>query len=79
MSTEALDKLRAEALKLSGPERAELARALVQSLDAPADTDAADRWDKEIARRLSAIEAGTANLIDRDEFRKRLQARLGGR
>lgn len=79
MSMDALEKLRAEALKLSEPDRAELARVLVQSLDAPADADAADGWDEEIARRLSAIDSGTARLVDRDEFRRRMQARIGSR
>ena len=60
-------------------ERAELAHALVKSLDAPTDPDAADAWDKEILRRLAEIDAGTAKLIDRDEFRRRMQARIGRR
>ena len=71
-----LEKLRAEALRLSDAERAELAHDLVKSLDEPADHDAADVWDQELARRLNAIDAGTAKLIDRDELRRRLQARL---
>ncbi|MBI3561272.1 MAG: addiction module protein [Gammaproteobacteria bacterium] len=76
MGTEALSKLRSEALMLSEAERAELAHALVTSLDAPADADAADAWDKEILRRLDEIDAATAKLIDRDEFRRRMRERL---
>lgn len=79
MSTDTLRKLRSEALTLPEPERAELAHALVESLDAPPDGDAADEWDKEISRRIAEIEAGTAKLIDRDEFKRRLQARIGSR
>ena len=79
METETLNKLRSEALMLSETERAELAHALVKSLDAPTDADASEAWDKEILRRLAEIDAGTAKLIDRDEFRRRMQARLGGR
>ncbi len=79
METETLNKLRSEALMLSETERAELAHALVKSLDAPTDADASEAWDKEILRRISEIDAGTAKLIDRDEFRRRMQARLGGR
>jgi putative addiction module component (TIGR02574 family) len=71
-----LERLRAEALRLSDAERAELAHDLVRSLDEPADPDAADAWDREVARRLDAIDAGTAKLIDREELRQRLQARL---
>ncbi|MHB8473881.1 MAG: addiction module protein [Gammaproteobacteria bacterium] len=79
MGTETLSKLRSEALMLPEAERAELAHALVKSLDAPADADAADAWDKEILCRLAEIDAGTAKLIDRDEFRRRMQERLGRR
>jgi len=77
MGTETLSKLRSEALSLSEAERAELAHDLVKSLDAPADADAGDAWDREILRRLAEIDAGTAKLIDRAEFRRRIQARLG--
>lgn len=76
MGTETLRKLRSEVLLLPEAERAELAHELIKSLDAPADADAADAWDKEILRRLAEIDAGTAELIDRDEFRRRMQARI---
>ena len=79
METETLSKLRSEVLMLSEAERAELAHALVKSLDAPTDADATEAWDKEILHRLAEIDAGTAKLIDRDEFRRRMQARLGSR
>jgi putative addiction module component (TIGR02574 family) len=75
MSTH-LDRVRSEALQLSEVERAELARDLVRSLDAPEDANSDKAWEHEISRRLSAIDAGTAGLIDRDEFRRRIQARL---
>ena len=55
-----------------------MAHALVKSLDAPDDADVLEAWDKEILRRLAEIDAGTAKLIDRDEFRRRMQARIGG-
>jgi putative addiction module component (TIGR02574 family) len=77
MGAETLNKVRDEALTLSSEERAELAHALIQSLDAPADADAAGAWDNEIVRRLAAIDAGTATMIDRNEFRRRMQARVG--
>jgi len=78
MSDATLEKLRSEALRLSDAERVQLAYDLVQSLDAPPDADAADAWDQEVSRRLDAIEAGAAALIDRDELRQRLKARIGG-
>jgi putative addiction module component (TIGR02574 family) len=76
MSDATLEKLRSEALRLSDAERARLAHDLVQSLDAPSDPDAAEAWEQEISRRLDAIDAGTAVLIDRDELSRRLKARL---
>ena len=79
METETLSKLRSEVLMLPEAERAELAHALVKSLDAPTDADATEAWDKEIMRRLAEIDAGTAKLIDRDEFRRRMQAQIGSR
>ena len=72
------EKLRSEALRLSQAERAQLAHDLVESLDAPPDSDGADAWDRELSRRLDAIEAGSAGLIDRDELRQRLKARIAG-
>lgn len=77
MAAEILRKLRSEALMLPESDRAELAHELIKSLDAPADTGVADAWEKEILHRLAEIDSGTAKLIDRDEFRRRIHARLG--
>lgn len=79
MGTGTLSRIHAEALMLPEAERAELAHELVKSLDAPPDAAVADSWDKELLRRLSEIDTGTAKLVDRDEFRRRMQARLGSR
>ena len=76
MSGSTLDKVRSEALRLSEAERAELAHSLVQSLDGPADPDAQSAWDVEIVRRLAEVDAGTAELIDREEMRRRMRARM---
>ena len=54
-------------------ERAELAYNLVVSLDGPPDSDVEKAWDAEIARRLSEIDSGTAKLVDRKEFRRRMR------
>ena len=77
MSSTTLEKLRSEVLGLPEPERAELAHELEKSLDLPVDSDAADAWDREIVRRLAEIDAGRASLVDRDELRRRMRARLG--
>jgi putative addiction module component (TIGR02574 family) len=79
MSSPTLEKLRSEALRLPELERAELAHELVKSLDAPADTDAVEAWEKELLRRLAEVDAGTAKLIDRDELRNRMRARMNGK
>jgi putative addiction module component (TIGR02574 family) len=71
-----LERLRSEALQLSEAERAELAYALLRSLDGPEGEDAASAWDAEVRRRLAEIDAGTAKLIDREELRRRMRARM---
>lgn len=75
MAGSTLEKVRSEALRLSEAERAELAHSLVSSLDGPADADAEVAWDREIVRRLGEIDAGSAELIDRDELRLRMRVR----
>lgn len=78
MASPTLEKLRSEALSLSETERAELAHELMRSLDAPADADAAEAWEQEILRRLAAVDAGTATLVDREELRRRMRNRMTG-
>jgi putative addiction module component (TIGR02574 family) len=77
MGKETLRRLQEKALTLTEKERAELALALVKSLDAPADVNAAADWERELVKRLAQIDAGTAKLVDRDELRKRMKGRLG--
>ena len=76
MAGSTLEKVRSEALSLPESERAELAHSLVVSLDGPADADAESAWDAEILRRLSEIDSGTAELVDREELRRRMRARM---
>ena len=76
MSSPTLEKLRSEVLRLPESERAELAHELVKSLDAPADVDAAEAWEKELLQRLAEVDAGTARLIDREELRSRMRTRM---
>src|SRR5262245_14602464 len=52
----------ANALRLSESERAELAAEVLASLDGPADADAEAAWEREIRRRIAAIEAGAIEL-----------------
>lgn len=57
--TKAKESVLADALRLDVKARAELAAELLASLDGPADPDAATAWDKELQRRVNALEAGT--------------------
>ncbi len=59
-----------KALTLPEAERAKLAHALVKSLDASSDADATDEWDKELLRRLTEIDRGTATLVNRGVFHR---------
>src|SRR6202043_2865686 len=54
--TKATESVLADALRLDLKARAELAVELLASLDGPADPDAATAWDKEIQRRVNALE-----------------------
>ena len=76
MAGSTLEKVRSEALRLTEAERADLAHSLVGSLDGPVDKDAESAWDAEILRRLVEIDAGAAELIDREKLRRRMKARM---
>ena len=76
MSSATLEQIRSEALRLPEPERAELAHELVKSPDAPADADATEAWENELLRRLAEVDTGTATLIDREDLRNRMRARM---
>ena len=79
MGTETLNQLRSRALMLSEAERAELAHALVVSLNTPVDADAVEVWDEEILQRLKEIDSSEAKYIDRDEFRRCIEVGIGNR
>lgn len=78
MSTRALEAVRENALALSEPERAELARDLVASLDGPADAGASAAWDIELCRRIDEFGAGKTTLLDPTEVVTRAKSRLKG-
>ena len=73
----ALAELKQKAAELSDTERAELALALIESLDGPADPDVEEAWRLEIDRRAGEVERGEAQLIPGDEVFERLRRRLG--
>lgn len=79
MVTEALDELRSQALTLSESDRAQLAHDLLKSLDIPADKDASGEWEAEIERRIAQIDSGSATFLDRDTFRRQMEAKIKGK
>ena len=73
-----LDELRHEAAKLSDAERAALALALIESLEAPADGDKVDEaWLVEIERRAAQVDRGEVDPVPGDEVFARVRRGLG--
>jgi putative addiction module component (TIGR02574 family) len=72
-----LTELKEKASQLSEAERAELALALIESLDGPADPGVEEAWRLEIERRVGEVERGEVQLIPGDEVFVRLRRRLG--
>lgn len=70
-----------EALALPTNERAALVLRLAESLDEQRDADAEDAWAAEVAARVEALRAGSAETITTAEAladaRTRLSARRG--
>ena len=62
----------AEALRLTEAERLEVAEAVYESLEGPAEADAAEAWASEIARRVNDIDAGRVTLIPWPEARRQI-------
>jgi hypothetical protein len=66
-----------ELLKLPAEDRANAAKRLIDSLDEEGnDPDAEALKITELVRRAQAVRDGTAELIDADEARRRVLARL---
>jgi putative addiction module component (TIGR02574 family) len=75
MST-TLEDIKEKAQQLSEMERAELALALIESLDGPPDADVEEAWRIEIERREGQVERGEVQPIPGDEVLERLRRRL---
>ena len=71
--TKAAQEVLADALSLEPEARADVAAELLASLDGPTDPDAEAAWDAEIARRITAIEAGAIRLEPWSEVRRRIE------
>ena len=62
-----LHEIESQARKLSEPERARLALALIESLDSQDDGDVAEAWRVEVDRRWSEIESGKTMTVSASE------------
>ncbi|MBK9574295.1 addiction module protein [Rhodoferax sp.] len=63
-------------LGLPKPERAHLVHLLLDSLDAPSETDIQDIWLREAHRRADEIDTGKVNLVSGEQLEREVQALL---
>ena len=73
----ALAELKRKAADLEEAERAELALALIESLDDGADAGVDEAWRIEVERRVAEIDRGEVQLVPGDEVFARLRRKLG--
>jgi putative addiction module component (TIGR02574 family) len=73
----ALSELKTKASQLPERDRAELALALIESLDGPADSGVEEAWREEIERRVRQVERGEVQLVPGEEVFARVRRRLG--
>jgi putative addiction module component (TIGR02574 family) len=71
-----LNQIEAEALNLSGEERAELAQKLLLSLDTPSEEEIAEDWLMEAQRRARELDEGIVQPVPAEEVRRKAQALL---
>ena len=71
-------KLLGAALELPPRARGRLIGSLIDSLDGPPDADAAASWDREVNRRLNALDAGKAPTVPWAEVDRGFRARRRG-
>jgi putative addiction module component (TIGR02574 family) len=65
-----------EVLSLPDNERAEIAGALLESLEPAPEVDVETAWRQEVAARAAALEAGDVTTTSWEEIRVRFLARL---
>lgn len=73
--------MKCQALKLPAPERDELVRALIASIDGvPEDTTEviSRAWDEEIARRIADLESGKTAGIPAEKVFAKIRALIAG-
>lgn len=69
----AKEQVLAEALRLRPSDGADLAAALLASLDEAEDAGAAAAWDAEVSRRAAEIDSGKVQPLSAEEFARRLR------
>ena len=72
-----LNDLKVRALQLTPPDRDELVRALIESIDGePEGTpeEIAQAWDEEIARRIADFEVGKTKGVPAEEVFAKIRA-----
>ena len=73
--TQQAEKIRSEALQLGDADCAELARALIQSLDSESDADVEAAWDHELEQRLKRIDSGESTGRPAEDVLNELRAK----
>jgi putative addiction module component (TIGR02574 family) len=68
-----------EALTLPEADRADIAGALLKSIEPAEEADIEAAWREEVAARVAALDAGEVETIPWKDLRDRLFARLGER
>lgn len=68
-----------EALTLPEGERAEIAGALLESLEPLQEADVEAAWREEVAARVAALDAGEVETTPWESIRDRFRARLSER
>ncbi len=70
-----IEELKAEALRLSTEARADLARALLASLDTLSEAEFEKLWKDEAIHRDEELDSGTARAYPADDVLARARAR----
>ena len=70
-----IEEIKREALRLDPETRAELAHALLSSLDSLSDAEIERLWFEEAARRDAELDAGTASSSPAREVLERARSR----
>ena len=70
------DDIVKSALELPEPERAEVARKIMESFDDEASADVENAWAEEVARRIRDLTEGRATTVAASEALERARSRI---